>query len=67
MTGQGSLSASNSRPERPPVNTQKALLTLQGFDQPHHMPAGKPRNASETLIGHPGVLAKKVGFRKDGV
>jgi hypothetical protein len=31
------------------------------------MPDRKPGNASETLIGNPGVLAKEVCFGKEGI
>jgi hypothetical protein len=31
------------------------------------MPDGEARDRSETLIGNPGVFAKKVGFGEDGV
>ena len=55
------------RPEYPLIYPQESPLEDEGFDQPLHMPDREPGNGSETLIGDPGMLAKHIGFGKDGV
>jgi hypothetical protein len=54
-------------PQYPLGNPQEASLKDEGFHQALDMPDRKPRNASETLIGNPGVLAKEIRFGENGV
>jgi len=54
-------------PQHPLIYPQKSSLIDQGFDEALHMPDGEAGDRSETLIGNPGVFAKKVGFGEDGV
>ena len=54
-------------PQDPLVDPQESSLIDEGFDQTFDVPDGKSRNASDTLIGDPGVFAKEIGFGEDGV
>jgi hypothetical protein len=55
------------RPEDPLLNPEKPPFVDEGFHKPFHMPDGKPGDASETLIGNPGVLAEEIGLAENCV
>jgi len=54
-------------PQDPLIHPQQPPLPDEGFDEAYDMPDGEASDASDTLIGNPGVLAVEIGFGKNGV
>jgi hypothetical protein len=54
-------------PQYPFLNPQETAFIDQGFHKAYNMANGKAGDASETLIGNPGMLPKEVGFGENGV